>query len=163
MSTDDQNSKSVIIVIIITTIGVLGGALFTNWDKVFKNSFSATSGNSSTSTSSEQISSIKFKIYDRLYQETGQINASTTILIDGKNVGTVSIDTSQAESTLEVTLPKSGKYSYTLYTTATQNYNGSPIMLTGNGQGMIDVNNGDFFFLRGGMSGNTWIISLEKQ
>lgn len=162
MSSENQNSKSVIVVAVITTIGVLGGALFTNWDKIFKDSPS-TLGSASTSTLNEQVSSIRFKIYDRLYQEDGQINASTTILINGKKVGTVVIDASRTESTLEVTVPKSGTYSYTLYATATQNYNGSLLTLNGNGQGMIDVNNGDFFFLRGDISGNVWIISLEKQ
>lgn len=51
MSTENQNSKSVIVVTIITTIGVLGGALFTNWDKVFKNSPSTASTSSSTPSS----------------------------------------------------------------------------------------------------------------
>lgn len=121
------------------------------------------------STSSEQpisprqpepTTSVIFKIHDQLYQ--GQLEVATVVLIDGKNVGTVSLNPSSPESTLKVTVPKVGKYSYTLYSVAVQSHNGTAVRIAGNGQGMINVDNNDFFFLRGQLSGNTWVISLEK-
>jgi len=38
MSTEGQNSTTAIVIALITTAGVICGALVTNWDKVFKNS-----------------------------------------------------------------------------------------------------------------------------
>ncbi len=35
MSADNQSSKTQIVLAIIGLIGILGGALFANWDKVF--------------------------------------------------------------------------------------------------------------------------------
>lgn len=102
----------------------------------------------------------EFIISDRLGE--GQISEQVGILIDGKLVGTITVNEHFPESTIRVSVPQSGKYSYTVDAKAVFNVQGEQVAYPGVGQGNIDVQSGDQFELVGSISGNTWLITLQE-
>lgn len=92
----------------------------------------------------------------------GEMSEQVTVLIDGKNVGNLTVNGDYPHSSLRVSVNKPGQHSYTAEAAAVFNVQGYPMQYTGAGQGMIDVESGKTYSLRGSISGNTWLVSLEQ-
>lgn len=93
----------------------------------------------------------------------GQLSEQVTVLIDGKNVGNLTVNEQYPTSSLTVTVPHSGQHSYTAEAAAVFDIQGNPVEYTGAGQGMINVQRGQVYSLRGSISGNTWLVSIEEE
>jgi hypothetical protein len=114
-----------------------------------------------TSTEDSRSSSpIHFTIRDRLGD--GQVSEQVTVLINGRVVGTLTVDQYHPTSTITVTVPREGQYSYTVEATAVFEVNGELLRYMGAGQGMIDVGYTKDFELAGSFSGNTWLVTLME-
>ncbi len=113
------------------------------------------------SNNSNQETVTEFIISDILGDE--QISEQVSILIDGKFVGTLTVNQDFPESMIRVTVPRSGTYTYTAEAVATFAIDGSYITVNGAGQGNISVEHGRVFDLVGSISGNTWYISLQQR
>lgn len=109
---------------------------------------------------SPSFSSIHFTILDQLGE--GQVSEQITVLINGRNVGTLTVDEYHPNATMSVTVPRPGQYSYTVEATAVFNVGGELIRYPGVGQGMIEVETGKIFQLAGSFSGNTWLITIME-
>jgi len=101
---------------------------------------------------------VDFTIYNSLGE--GQISEQVTVVIDGKDVGTLTINEHYPNSRLKVTVPKPGQISYSLASAAVLNINGELFEYNGVGQGIINVEQGKDFSLHGSVSGNTWLITM---
>jgi hypothetical protein len=104
--------------------------------------------------------SIDFTIMDRL--GPNQISEQVVIVIDGRNVGTLTVDTYHPTAALKVTVPGSGRYSYSASAEAVFNVQGQQMQFFGTGQGMISASSRKSFDLQGSFSGNTWDVSLVE-
>jgi len=93
----------------------------------------------------------------------GEISEQVTVLIDGKNVGNLTVNGDYPHSSLRVSVNKPGQHSYTAEAAAVFNVQGYAMQYAGAGQGMIDVEPGKTYSLRGSISGNTWLVSLEQE
>jgi len=93
----------------------------------------------------------------------GEISEQVTVLIDGKTVGDISVDTHHPAARLLVTVPKPGTYSYTVEANALVQVDGNPHQYVGVGQGMVRVERGKQFELRGTISGETWVVVLAER
>lgn len=122
----------------------------------------ASEGGSSTGVSSTGgSSSVDFKIYDEL--GPSQISEQVTVLIDGRLVGTITVNEYYPSSVMNVTVPRSGQHSYTIEAQAVFYDQGQVFEYTGAGQGMIDVEEGKEFYLVATISGSTWLVSLVER
>ncbi|RZB28978.1 MAG: hypothetical protein AEth_01582 [Candidatus Argoarchaeum ethanivorans] len=101
---------------------------------------------------------VDFTIYNSLGE--GQISEQVTVVIDGKDVGTLTINEHYPNSRLKVTVPKPGQISYSLVSAAVFDINGELFEYNGVGQGIITVEQGKDFSLYGSVSGNTWLITI---
>jgi hypothetical protein len=93
----------------------------------------------------------------------GEISEQVTVLIDGKNVGNLTVNGDYPHSSLRINVSKPGQHSYTAEAAAVFNVKGYPTQYSGAGQGMIDIEPGRTYSLRGSISGNTWLVSLEEE
>ena len=105
-----------------------------------------------------QSSPVEFTIYDELAE--GQVTEQVTVLIDGRVKGQLTVDKHNRQSMLSVTVPVSGRYSYTVESKTVVNYEGRLYEYPGTGQGMINVEDGKRFDLALTTSGNTWLVTL---
>ena len=115
----------------------------------------------SPSNISNQETVAEFFISDALGD--GQISEQVSILLDGKFVGTLTVNQDFPESMIRITVPRPGTYSYTAEAVATFDVNGSYTTVNGAGQGNISVEDGEVFDLIGSISGSTWYISLQRR
>jgi hypothetical protein len=104
---------------------------------------------------------VEFMLVDNLGQ--GEISEQVTVLIDGKNVGDLTVNADYPQSSIRVSVSKPGQHSYTAEASTVFNVQGSPVQYSGAGQGMIDVQPGKTYSLRGSITGNTFLISLEQE
>jgi hypothetical protein len=104
---------------------------------------------------------VEFTLTDQLGD--GELSEQVTVLVDGKNVGNLTVNGEYPSSQLMVTVPQSGQHSYTAEATAIFDLQGDRVQYAGAGQGMIDVQQGRVYSLRGSMSGNTWLVSIEEE
>lgn len=105
--------------------------------------------------------SVDFSLTDQLGD--GELSEQVTVLVDGRNVGNLTVSDEYPSSQLRVTVPKAGPHSYTAEATAIFNVQGYRVQYTGAGQGMINVQQGKTYSLRGSMTGNEWLVSLEEE
>jgi hypothetical protein len=87
-----------------------------------------------------------------------QVSVQMTVVIDGKNVGDLTVNEQYPRSTITVTVPQEGKYSYVLDVSTV--FKGDNAELHGACQGTIDVKSEKAFTARGCVSGNRWIATL---
>lgn len=106
------------------------------------------------------FSAIHFNINDRLGE--GQVSEQVTVLINGRIVGTLTVDEYHPNATMSVTVPRAGQYSYTVEATAVFNVQGQLLRYPGVGQGLLDVEANKVFDLAGSVSGNTWLITIME-
>ena len=111
-----------------------------------------------SSISSPTTQPVEFTIYDQLGE--GEVTEQVTVLIDGKVKGQLTVDKSNPQSMLAVTVPGSGRYSYTIESRSVVEAQGTLYQYPGAGQGMITVENGKRFDLVATPSGNTWLVTL---
>ena len=101
---------------------------------------------------------VTFTIADRLGD--GQVSEQVTIVLNGRRVGTLTVNEHYPNSELSVTVPRAGQYSYTAEAAAIFHAEGGLREYFGAGQGVIEVEAGKIFDLVASMSGDTWLISL---
>lgn len=104
---------------------------------------------------------VDFTLTDDLGE--GEVSEQVTLLIDGKNVGDVTVNQDYPNSKLTITVPTAGFHSYTAEGTAVVNWDGTLRRLPFAGQGMINVAAGKTYSLRGSISGDTWLVSIEQE
>jgi hypothetical protein len=82
--------------------------------------------------------SVDFTIADALGE--GQITEQIKVHVDGRLVGTLTVDIAHSTSTLTVTVPKAGRYSYTLSSLSTFELDdGEVAEISGYGHGQVDI------------------------
>jgi hypothetical protein len=104
---------------------------------------------------------VEFTLIDDLGQ--GEVSEQVTILIDGKDVGNLTVSQDYPHSKIRVTVPHSGQHSYTAEATTIFSGSQGQFRYDGAGQGMIDVQRGKTYSLRGSVTGNTLFVSLEQE
>jgi hypothetical protein len=104
---------------------------------------------------------VEFFLTDQLGDD--EVSEQVTVLIDGKDVGDLTVNQNYPSSKIRVSVPQTGQHSYTAEATAVFDDQGTSFEYTGVGQGMINVQAGKIYSLRGSVSGNTWLVSIEEQ
>lgn len=104
---------------------------------------------------------VEFTLTDQLGE--GELSEQVTVLVDGKDVGNLTVNQEYPNSRLLIAVANPGQHSYTAEATAVFDDEGTPVQYTGAGQGMINVQNGRSYSLRGSMTGSTWLVSIEEQ
>jgi hypothetical protein len=104
---------------------------------------------------------VEFTLIDDLGQ--GEVSEQVTILIDGKDVGNLTVSQDYPHSRIMVTVPHAGQHSYTAEATTIFSSPQGPFRYDGAGQGMIDVQRGKTYSLRGSITGTTLFVSLEQE
>ncbi len=112
--------------------------------------------------SDNKASLINFSITDQLGE--GQVSEQVRVLIDGKEVGTLKVDSYYPKSTIAVSVPRSGRYSYDLEAIAIfRDENKKLYEIEGVGQGSINVNDGKVFELTAVITGSQmWLAKMEE-
>jgi hypothetical protein len=105
-------------------------------------------------------SAINFTINNNLGTEMGQVSEQVGVSINGRSVGTITVNRNYPTSTLTVTVPKPGQYTYTANARAVFT-NGQEYTCAG--QGNIDVIGGKKFNLIANVGGNTCSIALQEK
>jgi hypothetical protein len=104
----------------------------------------------------------KFNIVDNKLADA-QESEEVRILLDGKEVGTLSIDSNNTLSTLVVDGASPGVHGYTLLVTmVVSDGDGNKGTLRANGMGTINVSDGKIFRVRGNWDGKSWLPYLEE-
>lgn len=104
---------------------------------------------------------VDFLLTDQLGED--EISEQVTVLIDGRNVGNLTVSQPYPNAELRVTVPQAGQHSYAAEATAVFDDNGETFEYTGTGQGMINVRAGKVYSLRGSVSGSTWLVSVQEE
>lgn len=109
-----------------------------------------------------QPATATFRIVDELGE--GQLSEQVTVLLDGKIVGNLTVNSQFPYSEMAVTVPEAGRYSYTVEAVAYffDATTGEVFSHTGAGQGIVQVDGGNSFRLVGSASGNSWMVSLVE-
>jgi len=113
-----------------------------------------------TPSSRSQSEAVEFFIRNSL--GSNQISEQVVVLIDGKLVGTLTVNKDFPEAVLRATVPEPGTYSYTAEAQSVFNNQGTPLTYNGVGQGNISVQSSKQFSVAGHFSGDTWLISLQE-
>ncbi|HXH71541.1 MAG TPA: hypothetical protein VNI58_01835 [Mariprofundaceae bacterium] len=124
-------------------------------------STSSTNNNTNPAPPSVQGSST-FWLSDNLGQ--GQVSEQVRVLIDGKEVGTLTVNEQYPNSKIRITVPNIGRHNYDLEARAVfRDENGQLQEIFGVGQGSIIVSDGKKFELASTITGNdTWIAHMEE-
>jgi hypothetical protein len=107
-----------------------------------------------------QSSPVEFTIFDRV--DGNQVTEQVTVLIDGRVKGQLTVDRQNPQSMLAITVPASGRYSYTIESKTVVAQEGRFYEYAGAGQGIINVVDGKRFDLALTSSGNTWLVTLVE-
>jgi hypothetical protein len=114
-------------------------------------------GPSSIAARPDSASPCDFTIRDEL--DTGQASEQVTLQIDGKTVGTLTVNQQYPTAMLRWNVERPGQYSYYVDALAVFEDGNE---YSGVGQGMINVAQGKGFALQGSFSGNTWLVTLTE-
>jgi hypothetical protein len=101
-----------------------------------------------------------FTLHDRLAE--GQVSAQTVVLIDGKRVGTLTVNEHYPESMFGVTVSAPGRYSYTLDSRIVFRQGGRLVEYQGSGQGLINVEPKKKFEPQYTLTGNAMLLVLAE-
>jgi hypothetical protein len=99
---------------------------------------------------------VPFEIHDQLGDQ--QVEEQVTVLVDGKNVGTLSVSPDFQDQVLKLSASE-GSHSYMVSARA-RFIDGH--VYTGVGQGTIDVRSGKTYEVAGEVSGSTWLVTLME-
>ena len=148
--------------VISAVVGILFICLgFSGSESSPSQSFSAEHLGPTTALAANPPEPVEFFLTDQLGQD--EVSEQVTVLIDGKNVGNLTVNQSYPNAQLRVSVPQAGQHSYTAEATAVFDDDGNSFEYTGAGQGMINVRAGKVYNLRGSVSGNTWLVSIEEE
>jgi hypothetical protein len=100
----------------------------------------ATPTTSVESTGQTTSTPIDFTVRDELGPD--QITEQITVHIDGRMVGTLTVDAVHPDATVTVTVPKPGQYDYSLDSRSTFDLDSGPTEISGHGAGTINVREG---------------------
>ena len=115
-----------------------------------------------TSMNSDPPSLSTFSIFDNLGED--QVSEQVRILIDGKEVGTLTVSEDYQYSGINVTVPTAGRHGYDLEATAKfRDEDGRIYTIIGGGQGSINVSAGKVFELTSTIIGSTWMARMEER
>jgi hypothetical protein len=117
-------------------------------------------GNPTPNQTSKPAPLVKFTIRDQLGQD--QLSEKVRILINGCEVGNLSVDAVYPSSSITVNVQTEGKYSYALEADAVFEINKRLKEYVGVGQGTVEVSDGKIFELVGTISGDTLLAHLEE-
>jgi hypothetical protein len=104
-------------------------------------------------------SPIHLAVQDQLGE--GQITEQIAVHIDGRMVGTLTVDEVNPSSTLTVTLPKAGQYDYSLDSTTVFDHSEGPIEVPGHGAGTLDARDGAALSVNYEDGGDHLVLYLE--
>ncbi len=138
-------------------IAVLGGIFFIGLAMELSGNVPHVAVADTTKPSSQ---SLNFTIQDELGD--GQVSEQVTVLINGRQVGAISVNEHFPTSEITVTVPSEGRYSYTAEAAGVFRGEAGDFEVFGTGQGMIDIEPDKIFRLAGSFSGSTWLISLVE-
>ena len=107
---------------------------------------------------------IKIIIQDELeeYQMHNDYEGQTVVRLNGRNVGSITVNTSFPKSSLTASLPDKGQYRYVIEGKGGWNENGSRTTFHCVGDGAIDATAGKRFKIEGRLVGDKCIIWLEE-
>ena len=91
----------------------------------------------------------------------GQITEQIAVHVDGRMVGTLTVDEVNPTSTLTVTLPKAGQYDYSLDSTTVFDDSQGPIEVPGHGAGTLDARDGAALSVTYEDGGDHLVLYLE--
>ncbi len=104
---------------------------------------------------------ISFRIHDEL--GVGQVSEQVKVVINGRNVGSITVSAMHRNSELLVVLPHEDRYSYQLAANAVFIEDGDKLTeYIGIGEGYINPADGMHFALEGEVSGSTWQTRLVQ-
>jgi hypothetical protein len=99
-------------------------------------------------TTQNAAAAVDFQITDELGD--GQVTERVVVVIDGRSVGTLTVDTVHRTASLTVTVPQPGRYEYELSSsTILEDENGTTYQFNGQGAGYLQVTSGRSYELRG--------------
>jgi hypothetical protein len=104
---------------------------------------------------------VEFTLIDDLGQ--GEVSEQVSILIDGKDVGNLTVNQDYPHSKLMVTVPHAGQHGYTVDATSIFSDAQGRFRYIGAGQGMIDVQRGKTYSLRGSITGSSLFLTLKQE
>jgi hypothetical protein len=104
---------------------------------------------------------LNFMIHDELGD--GQVSEQVAVLINGRRVGSISVNDHYPTSEITVTVPSEGRYSYTTEAAGIFRNEDKDVEVFGTGQGLIDIKPNKRFRLEGAISGSTWLVSLVEE
>lgn len=107
-----------------------------------------------------QAEAIEFTIHDHIGEN--QVSEQVTVIIDGKNVGNLTVNEHYPSSKLMVTVPQRGQHSYTIDARAVFKSGEELVEYAGVGQGMINVESQKSFDVQGSISGSTWLVTMVE-
>jgi hypothetical protein len=94
---------------------------------------------------------------------SNQISEQVRVLIDGDEAGTLTVNEHYPQSTLTVTVPTEGQYSYILEARAVfVEEDGGMREMVGAGQGAINIRAGKTFELSSTLTGDTWLAHVSE-
>ena len=147
----------------VRVVSVLVGVLFISlgFGSTPSNPQTGPNGPGPVYAATSQEEPVDFVLTDELGDY--ELSEQVTILIDGKDVGNLTVNQEYPSSRLTVTVPKRGQHSYTADAIAVFNDQGNPVEHEGAGQGMIDVRQGKTYSVRSSQTGDTWLVSIQEQ
>jgi hypothetical protein len=136
-------------------LAAVAGIVFMSWGVGLANS-----AHPSALTGSE--TPVTVTIRDELGD--GQVSEQVRVLVNGDEAGTLTVNEHYPLSTLTVTVPREGQYSYILEARAVfANEDGSDMReIVGAGQGAINIRAGKTFELSSTMTGDTWLAHVQE-
>jgi hypothetical protein len=114
-------------------------------------------GPDAPSPSPQPSSQVSFFVVDELGAD--QLSEVVLVVIDGRSVGELAVNTTQPRDTLRVVVTSSGSHTYYLKSRAMERVNGEERELFGEGAGVILVSEDKSFSIYGTVSGGR--IELE--
>lgn len=107
-----------------------------------------------------QASTVDFVVSDEL--GVGQISERISVTIDGRSVGTLTVDMVHPSGEIVVTVPRGGAHRYELTgTMAVQDGSGEPITRGAYGTGIVSVSAGRRFSLVGDFTADPVLVALQ--
>jgi hypothetical protein len=93
-----------------------------------------------------------------------QVSEQVRVLVNGNEMGMLTVNEHYPLSTLTVTVPKEGQYSYMLEARAVfvDEDGGGAREIVGAGQGAINIRAGKTFELSSTLTGDTWLAHVEE-
>jgi hypothetical protein len=140
---------------------VLGAGMSTNIDAPAVDGGAAVRDAPST-TPSGDTAPVRFTVLDELGD--GQVSEQVTVIVDGRNVGNLTVNQDYTESQLSVSVPDHGRHDYTLdVSTLEDDGSGAVVEKDAAGQGTIAIEPGDRYeveYADGGDSRNVTLVAI---